>query len=275
MEGIQTTTKVKYSVRKALEDIPGYTEQQEKLRMDPFLSRILEKLISAGQDKSAEQPPPIIAPPSRPASYSSRPPSLVIFQSSPWVQRDDVTFKKNAQGIASILGHGSSAAVFDGFFQGQRCAIKVLNATNAQKQLEVERFQKEIEVLFFLNHPNICRTFGGCMDHDPANDIYPFMILELLPYKLGDVLAYPERFPSFTDLILLRVFQQTCDALAFLHNSQPPIFHRDLKPDNIMLTLDFSVKLVDFGLVKVLRVSSMTIVDGGKTRLVGTSCFMV
>jgi serine/threonine protein kinase len=84
----------------------------------------------------------------------------------------------------------------------------------------------------------------------------------------------PRAFPTSTTS-LHNVFQDTADALAFLHHTNPAIYHRDLKPDNIMLTVDFKVKLVDFGVIKVLRNTYMTHNAGGVNRLVGTSHFMV
>jgi serine/threonine protein kinase len=126
-----------------------------------------------------------------------------------------------------------------------------------------------------MDHPNICRTLGGCLDNDPAQGICPFILLEILAYKLSDVLDNPERFPSFNSQSLHTVLKDTSRALVFLHNMHPKIFHRDLKPDNIMLTADLTVKLVDFGVIKVLRNTYMTHNAGGVNRLVGTSGYMV
>jgi hypothetical protein len=139
---------------------------------------------------------PPISPRPSPAAQAS---PASTSQLTPWVPHDSVTFKKSANGRDVMLGHGASGTVYDGFFKGKRCAIKVLNEKNAKEPLQVEAFKKEIEVLFSLNHENICRALGGCLDNDPAQGIYPLILLEILAYKLSDVLANPKGFPDFNN----------------------------------------------------------------------------
>ena len=110
----------------------------------------------------------------------------------------------------------------------------------AQDAERVKRFEREARVLASINHPNIGSIFGL-----ERRDENLFLILELVPGEtLGERLD--ARSMSLRDI--LTVFKQIAQALEAAHAQA--IVHRDLKPDNVKITPEGLVKVLDFGLAK-------------------------
>ncbi len=127
----------------------------------------------------------------------------------------------------------------DGAFQ-QTAAIKVLRRGAVA---EATRFQAERAILARLEHPGISRLLDGGMHVDAR----PYMVME---YVEGMSLT---EFCDSRRLDLrarLKLFIQVCDVVAYAHRSL--VVHRDLKPRNILVTPDARVKLLDFGVAKLL-----------------------
>ncbi len=119
-------------------------------------------------------------------------------------------------------------------------AIKALPDSVAQDAERVKRFEREARVLASINHPNIGSIFGL-----ERRDENLFLILELVPGEtLGERLD--ARSMSLRDI--LTVFKQIAQALEAAHAQA--IVHRDLKPDNVKITPEGLVKVLDFGLAK-------------------------
>jgi serine/threonine protein kinase len=121
-------------------------------------------------------------------------------------------------------------------------AVKILPKTFLLDQDRLARFQREAHVLAALNHPNIAAIYGL----EEQNDLRG-LVLELVE---GPTLAeYIADGPLALDEAL-KIARQIAEALEVAH--ERGIVHRDLKPSNVKLTHDSVVKVLDFGLAKVL-----------------------
>jgi Tol biopolymer transport system component len=146
--------------------------------------------------------------------------------------------------ITGALGAGGMGEVYRATDTrlGRSVAIKVLPGDFVSDPERSARFQREAKLLASLNHPNIASLYGM----DEASGRY-FMIMELIE---GPTLA--DRIASGRISVdeALRLAAQIADALDSAH--ERGVIHRDLKPANIKLTDDGHVKVLDFGLAKLV-----------------------
>ncbi len=134
----------------------------------------------------------------------------------------------------------------DGTFR-KNVALKLLLREAVSEEF-VLRFKQERQVLAALDHPNIARILDGG-DTPDGMPYYVMEYVEGLPldeYCDQKGLAVTGR---------LRIFQQVCGAVEYLH--QNSIVHRDLKPGNILVSNDGTVKLLDFGIAKLLGAAAL------------------
>lgn len=125
-------------------------------------------------------------------------------------------------------------------------AIKLIRVVEEQSESKIaaERFRQEAKMLGSLQHPNIVDVYDFGFEGD-----FIFMAMELLPgASLRQLLETSVRFDFNTSL---NVFMQICQALNHAHEHH--VVHRDLKPGNVMIVPDGTVKLLDFGIAKLLR----------------------
>lgn len=113
----------------------------------------------------------------------------------------------------------------------------------------VERFRRERQVLADLEHPHIARLLDGGTTADGR----PYLVMEFIDGCPVDRYADEARLSVRERL---RLFLTICDAVKFAHGNL--IVHRDLKPSNILVDQDGQVKLLDFGIAKVLNGESRT-----------------
>jgi serine/threonine protein kinase len=132
-----------------------------------------------------------------------------------------------------------------------KCVLKELNRID---NLSRERFEREIKILPELHHPNIVNILYWNISGDPPKFL-PYYIMEYL--KGGSLRKYmDEKFNANKDFVfeptwaISKIILPICSALAQAHSSN--VYHRDLKPDNIIFTDDTksSIKIADWGLVK-------------------------
>src|SRR6185369_3126979 len=106
----------------------------------------------------------------------------------------------------------------------------------------VQRFKQERQILAGLDHPNIARILDG----GNTDDGRPFYVME---YVAGSPIdEYCSRAAADVPA-RVRMMTDVCEAVSYLHAHA--IAHRDIKPNNILVTLEGRVKLVDFGIAKV------------------------
>ena len=146
--------------------------------------------------------------------------------------------------VLQRLGEGATAVVYkaEDLALGRPVALKVLPETVSVDLGKIARFQHEARTASTLNHPNIC-TIYAIEQHEAEH----FIAMELLE---GETLADTIQRGPMEPLALLNYAVQIADALESAHSKG--IVHRDLKPANIKITSSGTVKVLDFGLAKML-----------------------
>jgi eukaryotic-like serine/threonine-protein kinase len=148
--------------------------------------------------------------------------------------------------LIRLLGAGGMAEVWlarraDGAFK-REVALKLPMLTRLQAGLEA-RFARERDILASLEHPNIARLYDAGVDPQGS----PYLAMEYVP---GAPLTgwCDARRLAIADR--LRLFLQVLEAVQYAHEQQ--VIHRDLKPSNILVTDSGHVRLLDFGVAKLL-----------------------
>jgi len=149
--------------------------------------------------------------------------------------------------IVRELGRGGQGRVFlaERDDVGSRVALKVLRGGLAAPDL-LRRFLTERRVLAGLDHPNVARLLdAGTLDDGATRT--PYFVMEAVE---GQPITTYVREHDLTVGDRLDLFLQVCDAVAFAHRRL--VVHRDLKPSNVFVTAEGQVKLLDFGVAKLL-----------------------
>jgi serine/threonine-protein kinase len=147
--------------------------------------------------------------------------------------------------VEARIGAGGMAEVYRGFdpVLSRTVAIKILLPQFARDASFVERFRREARAAARLNHPNIVGVYDTGQD-----DGTQFIVMEFVEGRtLGEFLATGRR-P--TPVQSAEIAQKICSALAAAHAQG--VIHRDIKPGNVMVTRDGTVKVMDFGIARVL-----------------------
>ena len=167
--------------------------------------------------------------------------------------------------LKGILGRGAAGTVYDARDPviGRRVAIKTVklpNADDVETLEELARFRREAQAAGGLSHPNIVPIF----DYGETDEI-AFIVMEYVGGgSLKGLLKDQKQLPPAD---ALRVMEQLLAGLQYSHDRG--IVHRDIKPDNVMLTSDNTVKIADFGIARI-EGSGATVVG----TMLGTPAYM-
>jgi len=165
--------------------------------------------------------------------------------------------------IKRVIGQGGMGSIYladDMRLKGRQCALKeVEHDYSLDKNLLAEarkQFLQEATILARLDHPNLPKVsdFFSIKDRD-------YLVMDYIP---GDdlrtlMLKAKHQGKFLSEKEIRKWANQLADALIYLHSQNPPILHRDIKPSNLKLTPNGLLKLVDFGLVKILAPGEMTV----------------
>jgi len=141
-----------------------------------------------------------------------------------------------------VLGKGGNGTVYKGALKDKRLvAIKKCKLINERQEKE---FGKEMLILSQVNHRNVVRLYGCCLEVEVPMLVYQFIPNGTL-YQLIHGRPHETRI-SFTTR--LKIAHETAEALAYLHSwASPPIIHGDVKSPNILIDEDYTAKVADFG----------------------------
>ena len=170
---------------------------------------------------------------------------------------------RNRYRISRIIGQGGMGSIYladDLRLEGRLCALKEVEhdrtlPADLLKEAR-EQFLREATVLARLDHPNLPKVsdFFSIAGRD-------YLVMDFVPGKdLRTLMTEARQKGNFlVERDVLGWANQLADALIYLHGQNTPIVHRDIKPGNLKLTPSGILKLVDFGLVKILASEEVTI----------------
>ncbi len=185
---------------------------------------------------------------------------------------EEGTILRNRYKIIGIVGRGGMGAVYraeDLRLEGRICAVKEVcpdpDATPEALAQSRAQFHREASTLARLDHPNLPKVSDTFTEND-----HEYLVMDFVGGDdLRQIIEEKRRDGTFlNERQVLRWAEQLCGALEYLHSREPPVLHRDIKPANVKLTPSGLIKLVDFGLVKLLATDdarTLTVVQGRGT----------
>ena len=145
--------------------------------------------------------------------------------------------------LVTKIAEGGMGAVYRGRHRGTGAtvAIKIIPAEAARNPLMLKRFEQEFRAASLIDHPNVVKALDYC-----GTGPTPFLVMEFVE---GESLGQKvERDGALPEAEAVRLVGQVCEGLHRAHKQG--LIHRDVKPDNILVTPDGTAKLTDLGLVK-------------------------
>ena len=159
----------------------------------------------------------------------------------------------NRYEIEDEIGRGGMAVVFRArdMRLHRAVALKLLHPFLATQKESATRFHREAEAIAKLHHPNIVEIFDTGQDDETGSQ---FIVMELIdgPTLTKFVQSHPTQIPEMA----LAMGCSLCDAIEHAHHAN--IIHRDIKPENIMISASGQIKLMDFGIARILDDDRMT-----------------
>ncbi|KAK1378490.1 cysteine-rich receptor-like protein kinase 10 [Heracleum sosnowskyi] len=164
------------------------------------------------------------------------------------------------------IGAGGFGDVFKGVLtNGQQIAVKRLSKGSGQGAQE---FQNEVVLVAKLQHRNLVRLLGFCLQADEKILVYEY----IRNRSLDNILFDPERQRQLDWLKRYKIIGGIARGLVYLHeDSRLRIIHRDLKASNILLDQDMNAKISDFGMARIIGGEQT---HGDTNRIVGTYGYM-
>ena len=169
----------------------------------------------------------------------------------------------------TVIGHGSYANVFEVDYMGLRCAGKKIHDVLLQqgnRTYQVHRFEEECSLLSEIRHPNIVQFLGVCFQHEST---VPILVMEYLPTNLTSCIDHYGILPQE---ISYSVLLDVALGLRYLHSEIPPIVHRDLSSNNVLLASNMIAKISDLSVAKIFNLTPLQV--SRMTQTPGTPAYM-
>jgi serine/threonine protein kinase/tetratricopeptide (TPR) repeat protein len=153
--------------------------------------------------------------------------------------------------IVQVLGEGGMGTVYKveqvgkpGYIRAVKELLISPNTPADERNSAIERFDKEIDLLFNLKHPRIPSLILSFQERGNY-----YFVMEFVPGRNLEKILEDSKAQLNEDQVIIWMMQ-VCEALSYIHSRTPPIILRDLKPGNIMITPDGNVQLIDFGIAR-------------------------
>ena len=161
------------------------------------------------------------------------------------------TILENRYRIDRLLAHGGMGAIYRGFDRNLDIPVAI-KENFFQTPQSIRQFEQEARILARLHHPNLPRV----IDHFTA-DGQQYLVMDYIEgTDLWETVKSQKQ--PLDEKQALNYIIQVCDAVSYLHQYNPPIIHRDIKPQNIKITPNGRAMLVDFGIAKMTKDDSRT-----------------
>ena len=149
------------------------------------------------------------------------------------------------------IGRGSFGVVYGAVYGGTQCVAKEIHSNlvggGVEDNVVLQSFIKEINILSTLRHSNIVYFFGV---HFREGSHVPVLIIERMWTSLAKLLVERSSIPL---VIKIHILHDVACGLKFLHSQDPPVIHRDLTANNILLNKNMDAKITDLGLATALE----------------------
>ena len=171
---------------------------------------------------------------------------------------DNSTLIKERYQIKDVLGRGGMGVVYKAYDSVLRREVAIKTLLDVSDAEALELFHREYEVLAHINHPNIVEIID-IGEFEVEGAMKPYFIMPLLPgSSLGQLIKTASQRLSVERTV--DIISQTCRGLQAAH--EKGLVHRDIKPTNIIVLEDDSVKIIDFGMAHVADSRSRTGLKG-------------
>ena len=166
------------------------------------------------------------------------------------------------------LGRGSYAAVVEIEYRGLKCAGKKIHQALSQQGLtySLRRFAEECRLLSQMRHPNVVQFIGVYFE---IQDAIPILVMEFLPTNLSSCI---DEYGILPKEINYSILHDVSLGLSYLHNQTPPIIHRDLSANNVLLTSNMTAKISDLGVARIVNLTPLQM--SRMTETPGTPSYM-
>lgn len=176
--------------------------------------------------------------------------------------------------LMQLLGTGQMSAVYLGrhIYMDHLVAIKVLPADKVGDTSYLGRFYREAKAVAALNHPNIIRAFDVDKQVEAGTDIH-FLVMEFVEGTSLTRLMAQQPNQKLDLVFVADIIRQAAEGLAHAHHKN--LVHRDIKPDNLLITPQGEVKILDLGLARFFKTTdeeSLTLKHD--ERVIGTADYL-
>ncbi|CAN0840277.1 U-box domain-containing protein 35 [Linum grandiflorum] len=186
---------------------------------------------------------------------------------------DDIEKATDKFDASRKIGEGGYGPVFKCYLDHTPVAVKVLRPDAVQGR---SQFQREVEVLSMIRHPNMVLLLGACPEYGIL--VYEYMargsLEDCLFRKPPTATTTPP--PPLSWQLRFKIAAEIATGLLFLHQTKPePLVHRDLKPANILLDINFVSKISDVGLARLVPADvAENVTQYHMTSAAGTFCYI-